>query len=195
MIKAYNHLDVWLQGNRRLIYPMFVLPILLAILGITLIALTWDRYIWLSAVGVLIIAVSVLLSISIMFYAYTMRIACDGKNLLLYIQESKPVAVPLEIVECFFLGSGITAMPGSPNREIQTKNIVVRIAERATDWAHRDMPLEVGKWCEGHVTIRGLYCEPLTVDKVQELNVKLYEAHQLLKNQDISGVPESQGVM
>ncbi len=96
----------------------------------------------------------------------------------LYLPGPMPYRVPLEIVECFFLGSGITQLPGQPARDVQTKNIVVRLAERAEDWHRRDLTLSIGKWCEGYITIRGLYCEPFDVETIKRLNTLIHQAQQ-----------------
>jgi hypothetical protein len=108
------------------------------------------------------------------------RVAYDAseREIVMYLPGPKPYAVPLDIVECFFLGAGITQIPGQPSRDVQTKNIVVRLAERAEDWHRRDLTLSIGKWCEGYITIRGLYCEPFDVETVKRMNTLLHQAQQ-----------------
>jgi hypothetical protein len=35
----------------------------------------------------------------------------------------------------------------------------------------------LGKWCGSYITIRGTWCERLSVELVQRLNVRLAEMH------------------
>jgi hypothetical protein len=53
----------------------------------------------------------------------------------------------------------------------------VRVAEKATDYHHREVKPALARWDEGYVTIHGAWCEPLTLQVVQRLNARLAEAH------------------
>jgi hypothetical protein len=54
----------------------------------------------------------------------------------------------------------------------------IRLAERATEWAQRDVKPALGAWCGGYITIHGTWCEPLDIDLVNQLNKRLAAAHQ-----------------
>ena len=83
--------------------------------------------------------------------------------------------VPIEIVECFFLGQGASELPKLQGREPETQNVVIRLAESASEWKHRDVRPSFGQWCEGYITIRGAWCEPITPELMKRLNQRLVE--------------------
>jgi hypothetical protein len=49
----------------------------------------------------------------------------------------------------------------------------VRLAESAQDWKHRDVRPAFGHWCEGYITIRGSWCEPINEGLMKRLNQRL----------------------
>jgi hypothetical protein len=79
------------------------------------------------------------------------------------------------LVEAFFVGQGPAELPGGMARSQETANLVARLAQRATEWAQRDVKPALGRWCEGYVTIRGTWCEPLNTELVRRLNRRLAE--------------------
>jgi hypothetical protein len=175
--------EIWLRGNQRLLLMGLVAPGMVLLGSVVMIVLSF----FLSAVSTLllvmgIVGVGLALSIAglITWVGRLPRVAYDANEraVVMYLPGPKPYAVPLDIVECFFLGSGITQIPGQPSRDVQTKNIVVRLAERAEAWHRRDLTLAIGKWCEGYVTIRGLFCEPLDIEVVKRMNTLLHQAQQ-----------------
>ena len=88
-------------------------------------------------------------------------------------QVGSPIAVPLEIVEAFLLGQASMGLPSTTKSTTETRTVVVRLAEKATDWSQRRVNPLLGNWCEGYITIRGTWCEPLDADVVKRLNRKL----------------------
>ena len=90
---------------------------------------------------------------------------------------SPPCAWPIDIVEVLFMGQG-PVLPGSKNEEkTETKNAVIRIAEKATEWHARPVRRELGSWCDGYIIIRGTWCEPLSVELLNALNSRLVDIH------------------
>jgi hypothetical protein len=85
--------------------------------------------------------------------------------------------VPVEHIECFLLGAGLRRLPGRTGREVQMSQLRIRLAERAVDWAQRDVKPALGAWCGGYITIHGAWCEPLDVSLVNQLNERLATAH------------------
>jgi hypothetical protein len=83
--------------------------------------------------------------------------------------------VPIDIVEVFFLGQGPSELPKLHGREPETQNVIIRLAESATNWKHRDVKPAIGLWCEGYITIRGSWCEPITPEIMRKLNHRLAE--------------------
>jgi hypothetical protein len=86
--------------------------------------------------------------------------------------------VPLEFVECFFLGSRLEPPPPGDDSTggARVRTLVMRIAERAVDHAARPTLPLWGAWSEGSVTFDGRWCEPLSVDLVRRLNRDLAAA-------------------
>ena len=111
-------------------------------------------------------------------FAYWMRLprlAYERGEMLVFLDSAQPTRVPIDIVECFFLGQGDSNLPKLAGREPETQNVVVRLAESAPDWKHRDVKPAFGHWCEGYITIRGAWCEPIHRDLMQRLNRRLAE--------------------
>jgi hypothetical protein len=85
------------------------------------------------------------------------------------------VAVPREVVEAFFLGQGPSYLPGTPGQRLESVNLVARLSQKAPEWMHVSVKPALGHWCDGYVTIRGTWCEPLTGDVIRRLNARLRE--------------------
>ncbi|MDX1965219.1 MAG: hypothetical protein SFX18_18890 [Pirellulales bacterium] len=171
--------QILLRANHRLAWGALVFPLLLFLIaavtcgwGITtngtlvvglgilglLLALAWGGLVWLQLRQPVVVL--------------------KQDRLQFYLPGPQPIEVPLEVAECALLGTGVTELPGAPRKDVQTRNIVFKLAESAEEYAHRDMPLALGKWCMGEVTIRGLYCEPLNLELIQRINQTLYDAQQ-----------------
>jgi len=80
------------------------------------------------------------------------------------------------VVECFFLGQAASMLPGRGHQQTRVAAVVVRLAESAEDWKQRDVKPALGSWCDGYITIRGTWCEPLSVDVINRLNHLLADA-------------------
>jgi len=164
--------DVWLAQNRRVLLLGMVLPALGAVAGGVLLYAGWN---W---TGGILLTLGLVLVLSLALQLNRPRIGFQNGHLLFYLRTREPIAVPLEVVEGFLLGQGPTLRPGERHRTEQTRTIVVRLAEKAEDWARREVKPALGSWCEGYITIRGTWCEPLDVDLVQKLNRQLTAARQ-----------------
>jgi hypothetical protein len=175
--------EVWLRTNRRALALSMVLPGLLLAAALAAIAWSLATQQFLLVSGVLAAIVGVLLWILwSLCYASTMpRIAYQPGELLVYAEVHQPTRVPIDIVEVFFLGQGPSELPKLRGREPETQNVIVRLAESATEWKHRDMRPAVGLWCEGYITLRGSWCEPITPEIMRRLNQRLAEIHRQRK--------------
>ena len=110
------------------------------------------------------------------------RLAYQDEPLLVYLQNLEPIRVPIEIVECFFLGQA-PSLVGRDREKSENKTVVVRLAEAASQWRHRDVWVRWGHWCDGYITIRGAWCEPISSEVMERLNTRLLEAHRAQKRQ------------
>jgi hypothetical protein len=94
------------------------------------------------------------------------RLAYQDGELLVRLRSGAPIRVPIDVVEGFLLGRAPSLLPGERHRQTETATLVIRIAAGAPQWHRVEVKPQLGKWCEGYVTIRGTWCEPLTLDLV-----------------------------
>ena len=175
--------EVWLRGNRRALAVGMVLPglWLAAALAALAIALVSGQPWWVAALAA-VLALPPLWMLAVVAYAMLLpRLAYDRRHLLVYVDAYRPIRVPVEVVEVFFLGQGPSDLPKLAGREPETRNVVVRLAESAPEWKHREVRPAFGRWCEGYITLRGSWCEPITRELMQRLNQRLTEAQRELR--------------
>lgn len=104
------------------------------------------------------------------------RIYRQGDELNFRLGTQGVIGVPLEVVEAFFLGQGPAHLPRVLDKKLESVNLVARLSERATKWQHQSVDARLGAWCDGYVTVRGTFCEPLDTDLVHRLNRQLANA-------------------
>ena len=174
-------MDVWLNCNRRALLLGCVPPLGIFLLGVALVAwpaesgglaTTLSRL-----AGVLLILSGLVLTSALLWSLRRPRIAYVDGQLLLDLVGGPPIRLPVSVVECFFLGQGPSHLGRGKLADSQTANVVIRLAERATDWHQRDVRPALGRWCDGYITIRGAWSEPIDAGKVEELNQRLVRAH------------------
>ncbi|HWB08537.1 MAG TPA: hypothetical protein VG826_04910 [Pirellulales bacterium] len=136
---------------------------------------------WLRVVGGVVAAVSAAGLLFLLWQSRQARLACDGRRLLVNLGTARPVAVGLEFVEGFLLGQGPSFLPGKEQAEVA--NLVVRLAERADEWERVEVNRQLGSWCGHYITIRGTWCEPLSVDLANRLNARLAEVKSSLTSE------------
>jgi hypothetical protein len=171
--------ETWIAANRRIISLVFLPPVALLIFGLAL-ALAGDRSEWRMAAGI-IIAMAALMAIGLLIRASIRpRVGYRDGNVDFYLRAGAPISVPLEHVEAFFLGHGSAALPVKLGAQLETVTLVARLSRRAEEWSHVEVHPALGRWCDGYVTIRGMWCEPLTANVVERLNRRLHEVKQEL---------------
>jgi hypothetical protein len=167
--------EVWLRPNRRAIWFGCLPPLAIAALGAWLVAALpgeSDRVgRWL---GVALFVAGLTLAAALFAQLLRPRVAYGEGQVLFYLRSGPPIAVPVGVIEAFFVGRGRVPLPGLFNKQ-ETMNLVARISQRATEWACQDVKQSLGNWCDGYVTIRGLWCEPLEADLIRRLNRRLAE--------------------
>jgi hypothetical protein len=106
------------------------------------------------------------------------RLALGRGELLVYLRGLVPWRVPLDAVECFFIGQAPhrARWLRAAGRRVENVTVVVRLAERAAAWRQRDANPALGTWRDGYITLFGLWCEPLNGELVNRLNRHLAEA-------------------
>ena len=169
--------EIWLRTNTRALIFGMVIPAMLLLIGLIWVALAHRSggFAW-PAWALSTISLTLLLLLAAQ--CRLPRLAYAEEHLLVYLRAGKPVRVPLDIVEAFFLGRGPSLLPPGPHRDTQTSNLIIRLADKAGDWRQVDVKPALGSWCDGYITIRGMWCEPLNVEVANRLNQRLAEVKQ-----------------
>jgi hypothetical protein len=167
-------MTIWLRQNRRALAMGMVLPAMAFAAGLAL--LLGFESTGVRIAGGVVGALGGTLLLLLAIQMRVPRLAYHEGHLLVYLQGGRPIRVPIEIVECFLLGQAPTMLPGKSQEHAEAASVVIRLNERAADWKHRDVKPALGKWCEGYITVRGTWCEPLGVPLINRLNARLAEA-------------------
>lgn len=172
-------METWLRPNVR---PSFIgmifaaILVLVGILGALGVGMgsptTWTRVV--QVCGGALAAIGLVAMALVIRGVRTPRLAYRDRELLLWMRPGKPIRLPIDVVEGFLLGQAPSLLPGG-RKASETAALVIRIAESAHQWQQQEVTPELGKWCEGYVTIRGTWCEPLSIELVNRLNQRLAE--------------------
>lgn len=167
-------MECWLRPNRRALFIAGIPFALVMLLGIPVLFAITPLIRWL---GLLLIGLGGVGLAATLWALLLPRVAYHDGRLLLYLRRAQPVSVPIEVVECFFLGQGPSGLASdAAGEQLESRNVVVRLAERATEWQHGQLDRKLGHWCDGYITINGSWCEPINADVVGALNHKLVVA-------------------
>ena len=169
--------DVWLRTNRRAIFLIMVPVTLVGLVGLTAAAGAYGMIesVWIRSGGWLLVVLATVVASILSLELRRPRLAQDDRDLLVYMKKGPPVRLPIRVVEAFFLGQAPAFLPGRRPEAKQTTTVVIRLAEGASEWSHVDVEPALGSWCDGYITIRGTWCEPLTVELAEKLNSRLSE--------------------
>lgn len=166
-------MEVWLHANRRVLLMALVPTLGLAMVGFALMRIAESGIV--QGLGWGLGGAGVLLAIELIVQLRRPRIAFQNGEVLFNLRAGKPVAVPVECVEAFFLGQGPANLPNVGGKPKETVNLVARLSQKAPQWAKVAVKPALGAWCEGYVTIRGTWCEPLDGEVIRRLNRRLRE--------------------
>jgi hypothetical protein len=151
----------------------------LGILTYAAVAIGWDRAtLFHRILAVTIALVGLLLAAFSLLLALRPRLVFEDGCLVVYLRAGNPIRVPIDVVQAFLLGQSPSWLSGEKHRRTETVTLVIRLAERAAEWSHRDVDPRLGSWCDGYITIRGTWCQPLTVGVADRLNRRLHEVTQ-----------------
>lgn len=164
--------EAWLQSNRRALGLALVSATLVAVLGGGLLVGSEGA---MDIVGWALVGAGLLLIAGLLRQLTRPRIAYRDGHVLFNLRAGAPIAVPREVVEAFFLGQGPAYLPRVHGAEAETLNLVARLSQKAPEWMQVAVKPALGYWCEGYVTIRGTWCEPLTGEVIRRLNARLRE--------------------
>jgi len=183
--------DVWLRGNMR---PAIVVAAAFTLICGLLLASLWladtppsPLMVWLVR-GFCVLSAATMAMFLVA--ASRARLERVGDALRVRLALFRSHDVPLDVVECFFLGSHPLEQPGTARDDRPTHRVgtlVVRLAERAAEWHERPTMSEWGSWKEGAIVCDGRWCEPLSADLVRSLTQRLVEAKRTLTPQPAAG--------
>lgn len=126
------------------------------------------------------VALAALITGAVAFQIRQPRLAYASGQLLVYARRGGPLAVPIQLVEGFLLGQGPAYVDARKPDRFMGKNLVIRLDEKAEEYATRSVIPALGQWCGGYITLRGAWCEPLDVAVVTRLNERLARAKESL---------------
>jgi hypothetical protein len=192
--------EVWLRGNVR--------PLLAAVAGVLLAGLVGLAMLVLAGgAALLLIAATVVLTVVaaggglLVMLASAPRLTRAGEVAVVRLGPWHRDEVPLEIMECFFLGSAglgrrlivgscdergeepvgsATGGDGDEHRR-RRSTLVIRLAERARDFHDRSAALPWGGWAGGAIVFDGMWCEQLSPALVRDLTGRLVAAQREVK--------------
>lgn len=179
--------EIWLRTNHRALVFGAVPPLVVAAIGGWMMqhfAATENA--GLHWTGVALIALGGAFAVAILLQLRTPRIAYRTGEVLFHLRSGPPLAVPIELVEAFFLGQGPLMVKGA-SQGSEAVNLVARISQRDPSYAKREVKPALGNWCESYVTIRGLWCEPLNGEVVRRLNRRLREVSEEREGKPAAG--------
>ena len=176
----------WLRPNLRALWLGAVVPTILAVAGLAMAsglagrgAVRW--------IGCLVALVGVIPLAAILYSVRLPRLAYQNGSLLVYLRSSGPTPVPIDAVECFFLGQAAGRIPHPAGQRVKASTVVVRLAEAAKEWHGFAVKPAWGEWHDGYIIIRGTWCEPLDIELIKRLNRQLVEVQRLRRLQKESG--------
>jgi hypothetical protein len=171
--------EIWIKPNRRALLFGLGIPLLLLCVGGLTIAVAYNSGFrtLLMVVGVALLALAGLSLITVWQLLLQPRVGYQHGKIQIYLEGTQPVEIPVEIVECFFRGQAEGMLRDANGRDAEVSTVIIRLAEAAKEWHHRDVKPDLGMWCEGYITIRGTWCEPITPELMKRLNQRLIEEH------------------
>jgi hypothetical protein len=171
--------EIWLRSNMRPLLVTLIFAMIFCAAGVSAVAIS-DRF-WfglgLKIVGWITIGASGIFAVMLLYQMSLPRLVYRDGELLVYLASAQPTRVPIEIVELFFAGQGISHLPANDDLPSKSRTVVIRLAEAATQWHSREVKPDWGEWREGYIIIRGTWCQPLTADVLKNLNRRLREVH------------------
>jgi hypothetical protein len=169
----------WLGANLRLACLLAVVASFLFLSSLVVCGIAvWNS----GGISVFAFLCSVVLGIlaciigGVAFTAKQGRIFLEDSDLLVRLGPGSIERLPLDAVECFFLGSQLVDRSGDPvaseEAAFRVGTLVIRVAERYAHrasgrygiWAH---------WEDGYLVVDGRWSEPLVVETLRRINGRL----------------------
>jgi hypothetical protein len=178
-------MEIWLRTNPRPFLAALVLPIALLLGGfawIWLVPRTDGAATWVDNLGWGLVAASFFMGGLLLWRSKSPVLARRKAELLLFLGGAPPITIPISIVECFFVGQSEAMIGGRKGKEVEATAIIFRLAENAREWHQRDVSARYAHWCEGYITLRGTWCQPIGPELMRQLNQRLIAAQRELNS-------------
>lgn len=176
--------ETWILPNRRALALGLLLPASLLAGAVACFAAGQMLESWLWPAAAVVLTLLSILTFGVLWRLMRQpRVAYHAGDVLVYGGLAEPLRVPVDVVECFFLGQAGGMIPDAAGNEAEVRTVIIRLAESASEWHHRDVKAAFAHWCEGYITIRGTWCEPITPDLMKRLNSRLAALHRERKQQ------------
>jgi len=179
--------EVWLRGNLR-VYAIALIPgaIILCSSAFVLTNTFFVTQLWLRVIAAIVFGFAAVTNTSLLLWLRRPLLAYSVGHLLVYLRPPHVIQVPIEFVEVFFAGQSETHMSRPITQATgpapESRNIVVRLAERATQFQQHPVKPTLGSWEGGYIVVRGTWSEPINKALFHRLNRRLIEIHRLQKN-------------
>jgi len=175
--------ETWLRPNRRVLWLGCTAPLLTTVVGALIVVWryrqnTLDGWLFFG-LGLLMLGAAAVAGLLLMLMQPP--VACDPRHVRFHLGQWRSIHVPMEAIDCFFLGEGSSGLGSRASGKVKASHLVVRFAERAVEWHNRDMKPAFGKWQDGYLSIYGTWCESLDEDLVRELNKRLAAAKRIAR--------------
>ncbi len=184
--------EIWLRGNRR-VYLIALIPGMIVLCGSAFIFSNafFASPLWLRFIAAIMCGFAGVTNTSLLLWLKRPLLAYSAGHLLVYLRPPQVVRVPIEFVEVFFAGQSETHMPRSRRQTTdqmpESRNVVVRLAERATQFQQHPVKPSLGSWEEGYIVVRGTWSEPINKELFRRLNRRLIDIHRRQNQSDENG--------
>ncbi len=106
--------ETWLRTNRRILLLGMILPAVLILGGLIVAVVGQSGGIsWFNYVGFAVAASGLALLAILLAQMNRPRLAYAEGEVLVYLRAGRPIRLPVEVVECFFLAAGVGQLPGA----------------------------------------------------------------------------------
>ena len=180
--------DVWLKPNQRALTASIVMPLAIIVVAALMLTNVLGDVHWvIQGVTGGLALVSVFAVVVLVKWFCHPRLAYEDGVLLVNLNAGPALKVPIDLVEVFFAGQSDSHMPKTVQQTNsvtpESRTIVVRLAERATQYHSRTVMPRLGSWEHGYIVVRGTWCEPINREVIKRLNKQLVAAHRVVRGE------------
>lgn len=178
--------DVWLKPNQRALTASIVMPLAIIVVAALMLTGVLGDVHWViqGVTGGLALVSGFAVVVLVKWFCHP-RLAYEDGVLLVNLNAGPALKVPIDLVEVFFAGQSNSHMPKTVQQTKsvtpESRTIVVRLAERATQYHSRTVMPRLGSWEQGYIVVRGTWCEPINREVIKRLNKQLVAAHRTIR--------------